>query len=302
MVCGLANTTRWCFTSTDGAPLTIARCARCGHVYQCPRLSQSWGRERFRKGYAGELVDKGYFDPALKEEHARLLWQSMGRQVSNVRRLLDVGAGMGSFVHVARQAGVDAVGTELSETGVRRARELYGLDLFCGPLAELPTTEPFDLVTLWDVIEHCLRPDRMLLESAERLRDGGVLMLSTGNYESVDRLALGSRWYLWLADHYHFFSPSGMRRLAERLGLADFRYAGEVRLPGGWERNKPRPSPLRFLNPAYDARLALMAAKCLGAVLRWPRHWNIAIMTCTMRRPGGWKPPQLPSDQADCGL
>jgi SAM-dependent methyltransferase len=301
VVCGQANATRWQFPSTDGVTLSIARCARCGHVYQCPRLDATIGREQFRKAYTGELPDQGYFDPQKKQEHARRLWQTVQRQVGTVDRLLDVGAGLGAFVHVVRAAGVEAQGLEVSQAGVDRARELFGLELFCGPLAELPPSAPFDVVTLWDVIEHCPHPDRLLLEAAERLRDNGWLMLSTGNYCSIDRLALGREWYLWQADHYHYFSPPGMRRLAERLGLTDFRYAREPRLPGGWDRDKPRSGRGRF-RPDRLLRFAWLASKGAIALLRWPRYWNAAVMTCAMRRPTGWSPPRPPPDETETGL
>jgi len=136
------------------------------------------------------------------------------------RRLLDVGAYCGYFVDVAGQAGFRAEGTELSAWAVAQARAL-GVTMHDGTLAERAASDDrYDVVTMWDVVEHLVDP-RTELEAAYRLLEpGGVLHLSTIDASSLVARALGRRWP-WLMDmHLYYFDRASITRL---LGQAGFR-------------------------------------------------------------------------------
>jgi 2-polyprenyl-3-methyl-5-hydroxy-6-metoxy-1,4-benzoquinol methylase len=125
------------------------------------------------------------------------------------RRLLDVGAYCGIFVDVARQAGFAAEGIELSRWAVREARAL-GLPVRNETLVEAARSGArYDVLTLWDVIEHLADPRRELLAAAELLRPGG----------EIHARALGARWP-WLMDmHVVYFDRRTLPRLLEETGF-----------------------------------------------------------------------------------
>ena len=81
------------------------------------------------------------------------------RQITGNVSILDFGAGVGSFVRVARDAGWDAVGVERSGVARRTAEEKYGVVL----LENLPQ-RLFDVITLWDVVEHLRTPKDILAQ------------------------------------------------------------------------------------------------------------------------------------------
>jgi 2-polyprenyl-3-methyl-5-hydroxy-6-metoxy-1,4-benzoquinol methylase len=80
-------------------------------------------------------------------------------------RLLDIGCSYGAFMVAAQQQGWETMGVELSEKTARYAREQRGLNVFTGFVEEAHFPDAhFQLISLWDVIEHFEDPIRTLRE------------------------------------------------------------------------------------------------------------------------------------------
>lgn len=167
----------------------ICRCRRCGYVFVNPRPTQ---REIVRF-YSRST----HYDPWLTEEDARLrLWKRRLRIVLKYRhygRLLDVGTGTGQFLTVARRF-FEVYGTEVSESGVRIARDRYGLNISQGELDNIDFRRSYDVLTLFHVLEHVPSPSSTLSKCRELMNDGGILLVAVPNdiyrLRSVARQAL----------------------------------------------------------------------------------------------------------------
>lgn len=285
VICGAkCRTTRRVHTHF-GPFISVADCPSCGHVFQCPLFDKSYADEFFAAAYA-EGHENTYFDPQLKLKHARAIYDDFRAKCPSAGRILEIGGGLGAFSRVLADNGHDVVSTEMSETGVRRAKELFGLNMHLGPVDTLPPSAPFDAVIMWDVIEHLPAPDAVLNTAAERLKPGGWFALTTGNYESASRFSGGDTWWCWAPDHYHYFSPATLKRLVERLGFTDFKFDRVIRVtvPTDGNTTAPPPSPLRFLNPLHVARSINAHARNQIAKWRWPDHWDIGVMLATMKK------------------
>jgi 2-polyprenyl-3-methyl-5-hydroxy-6-metoxy-1,4-benzoquinol methylase len=101
-------------------------------------------------------------------------------------KLLDVGCSLGYFLDVARERGFKSYGVEVSKDTSQYAREKLGLNVFCGTLevAQFPD-KTFDVITLWDVIEHVPDPINLLREVRRIMKDDGLIALQSPNMESV---------------------------------------------------------------------------------------------------------------------
>ena len=94
--------------------------------------------------------------------------------------------------------------------------------------AALPEAS-FDVITLWDVIEHVPDPVPLLTEAARVLRPGGRLVLTTGDWGSAYAQARGSDWHLMTPPwHLTMFSRATMARAADRAGLRVVACASEI--------------------------------------------------------------------------
>jgi 2-polyprenyl-3-methyl-5-hydroxy-6-metoxy-1,4-benzoquinol methylase len=129
--------------------------------------------------------------------------------------LLDIGCATGFSLEVARELGWRAQGVEISEFACNFARKNLGLDVFCGLLANADLEpESFDVVTMWDYIEHCPDPAQEIKKASSLLKPGGVLALTTPNIASVPARVWRSRWMgIKQGEHLYYFTPETMERL-----------------------------------------------------------------------------------------
>lgn len=211
------------------------KCCNCGHLYS---------------SYESVEHYDGYFENQKDNEAAELFWDLAHKRMYSSfskrymagmnGRILDVGAGLGFFVKFASAVdGWEAFGVEISPGGHRFATETLKLtNFYCGKLEDQPF-EPgsFDIITLWDVIEHLKKPRPVLQKCRLLLKDGGILFMHTPNGEiqlakaKIKKAFFGEKegtHFLEAKDHLHLYKEKSLRRILEECG---FRRTKFVHLP-----------------------------------------------------------------------
>ena len=138
-------------------------------------------------------------------------------------RLLDVGCSNGAFISAAQSLGIFAVGVEPS-VAPAQAAIAAGLEVHQGFLRDIHLPESsFEVVTLFEVIEHLRDPLSLFKECHRVLHKGGLLVIRTGNTDSWTAHYRKDRWeYFSISEHgghVSFFNPVSMSKLAERSGF-----------------------------------------------------------------------------------
>lgn len=207
--------------------LAVVRCRRCSLVYTNPRppLDFIWSRyspEYFEQEYLPAWgVHAGQVDSeALYQRHLPTL-ESV-RPYRQTNWLLDVGAGAGLFLHAAQQDGWQVQGVEIASAGVEFARSRLGLDVIQAQMTEvgLPAGR-YDVVTMQETIEHLLDPLAVLREIQRVLRPGGLVSITTPNFDSLARRLIGLQWSnLSPGEHLFYFTPRTLSAMLERAGFA----------------------------------------------------------------------------------
>jgi len=204
-----------CTSTGYGRHYAIVQCQQCGLVYANPRKNGMEVLEKYVK-----VEDPLYFEERQGRvitfgKHLRPLHYVTGPP--NGRTLLDIGAHIGVFVEVANKAGWKAVGIEPSHWSVEIARQA-GIELIEGTLVSsgLPDNY-FDVVTLWDVIEHLSDPMTELKHVFRVLKPGGWVVIHTMNIESVFARLMGSKWPWLMEMHLYYFSARTLRCLLETI-------------------------------------------------------------------------------------
>jgi SAM-dependent methyltransferase len=143
--------------------------------------------------------------------------------------LLDVGCSSGAFLLVARDQGFKVAGVEPAPAAVKTARGM-GLIIYEGRIESLDLAgESYDVVTMFEVMEHVRDPITVLKECHRILRPRGIVVICTGNAESWTVKRMGEKWEYFDMEkhggHISFFNPTSMRILAERtgFGIADLK-------------------------------------------------------------------------------
>lgn len=183
----------------------LCRCGECGYVFDNPRPNQ----QEIRAFYS----QCGKYDSWLRDAAARdALWKrrlKMMLQHHVPGNLLDVGTGIGQFLHHARPYFAEVAGTEISESAIRIAQKRYGLEIERGCIEELRVPDAsFDNVTFFHVLEHVPDPAKLMRRCHQLLRPGGIAVIAVPN----DVLAWGS----------------GLKKFGKKAGLRAFRKFSRV--------------------------------------------------------------------------
>jgi 2-polyprenyl-3-methyl-5-hydroxy-6-metoxy-1,4-benzoquinol methylase len=232
-LCGSADQEAFCPENGRG----LVRCVRCSLVYVSPRPSSedlyALYDERYFKN--AESVTVGYTDYFSDELNIR---QTSGRRLRRIERfvrpgrLLDMGCATGFFLDEARLRGWDVTGIDISRFAIEYARSRFGFDARHGSFTQEEFSESsFDLVTMWDVIEHVPDPRAYIHKAAAVLKTGGVLTLATPDVDSWPARLTGRKWigYKLSDEHLYYFSRNTLRRLLHEAGLevVDTFYVGK---------------------------------------------------------------------------
>jgi SAM-dependent methyltransferase len=178
--------------------------------------------------FAPPPLDTYWGEGVLPSDRQDRLWTERSRQWAPVvgpgpGRVLDVGCGFGHFVRWAEDAGWDAWGYEPDQWS--RDHAVCDSSQVVPTLADAPG--PFDVITMWDVLEHSEDPLAFVRELAGHLAPGGRLVVCSPNFEALQR-----RWW-WLRrspdrfmalvrphEHVTQFTASGLALVLERAGYA----------------------------------------------------------------------------------
>ncbi len=136
------------------------------------------------------------------------------------KKLLDIGAGTGAFLHAAIKDGWNGVGLEPDAGARKLCLEKYRLTLDePGKLFELPSAS-FDAISMWHVLEHVHQLHAYLDEIKRLLHPGGTGFIALPNYTSWDAMHYGRFWAAYdVPRHLYHFSPQALSTLASQHGM-----------------------------------------------------------------------------------
>lgn len=198
----------------------VSRCSSCGSYGQDPTPGEDALLHLYPEEY-GPYQRGGLGTRIAKGNGLRRRVQHVMSVRKKVGTLLDVGCASGLFLDRMVKLGWDVSGVELNPRMAQRARDELGLTIFTGILeaARLPA-QTYDVVTLWDVLEHVRSPRQTLREAARILRPGGWLVFRVPNPESLSARIFGRMWFGWELPRHLWVAPrAAMIRALLQAGL-----------------------------------------------------------------------------------
>lgn len=132
-------------------------------------------------------------------------------QNSGVGSLLDVGAGTGEFLKVAKRKGWDVQGMEPNKNACSLAAE-KGIELRSS-LNDFQEDQ-FDVVSLWHVLEHIPNLEETISQLSDLVRPNGTLIIAVPNFKSYDANYYKEFWAAYdVPRHLWHFSKESMEKL-----------------------------------------------------------------------------------------
>jgi len=193
------------------------QCAHCGLVFVA----------NFAQGGISYKGD-GYF--VQKNEYVQrwdefcCLFEDLVTKIMRFKRngnFLDVGAGVGTLMHVAKKHGFMTYGVEVSEWASAYARDERRLNMATGILENAAYPDAyFDVIVINHVLEHVTAPIKLLVEAHRILKDDGVLVVGVPNIGSIMARIMRERWLsLRPEEHIWHFTPNTLRRLMDKAAF-----------------------------------------------------------------------------------
>ena len=200
----------------------LSRCRNCSHAWWPPGLTRETAETLYDRDYfaGGEYCDYLH-DRAAWEGNARRRLRWMARHCDG-RKVLEVGCAYGFFGAVAaREFGYDYGGVDVAAEAVAYATGELGLAVTRGDAETCSLSDgPFDVICLWDVIEHLPFPERCLVRLSDALSPNGSLLLTTGDFGSLLARLQGRRWrQIHPPTHIHYFTRRSLGALLQRNHL-----------------------------------------------------------------------------------
>ncbi len=209
----------------------ILKCPTCGLVFSDDRSAvEKLQKIHLRDYFFGEeylnyLEEK----PTLQRNFADRI--ETLRRFSSGGALFEIGCAYGFFLDLAQRTWT-ARGCDISEDGCAHARQ-QGWNAICAEFLHLPLElASYDVVALWDTIEHLPRPDLYIQKASGMLKQGGLLCLTTGDLRSALAKIRKDRWRLLRTPtHLYFFDRMSIERLltAQGLEVIHFEHCGYYR-------------------------------------------------------------------------
>ena len=186
--------------------LSLLRCKSCNTVYLADRYESFDNSlydyyEKFRN-----LPKNSVFDSLTASSYLKVL--DLLAVNTAGKTIIDVGCGMGGFVDISLANGWQAEGLELAVAAVEIAQS-FGLPVRrIDFLSGMVKNDSADIVTMFEVIEHLVEPATFLKRAEMVVRPGGLVYLTTPNFNSMDRRILGKKWRVFHREHLTYFTPS----------------------------------------------------------------------------------------------
>lgn len=205
----------------------LFRCDHCGAAFLHPFPTAGELTAAYPDAYWWSIGKRPGLTARLEQAYRELVLRhhvAVARQHCPLPapRVLDVGCGSGSFLHVLeRRTGIRGEGLEISETAATAARDQYGLTVHAGDVdtADFPAGS-YDFITMFHVVEHLSKPKEALAKVHRWLAPGGVLLVQAPNLASWQFRWFGRRWTgIDIPRHLIGYTPECLAGLLRNAGL-----------------------------------------------------------------------------------
>ena len=182
-------------------------------------------------GYLAERINKQYVYQRVVDRAEKLL-VARPADPEGKKRWLDVGCGLGFLMDVAFDHGFQVRGVEFNRSAIRYIQSKFTFPVDYGLVQELKFAEPFDVISLFDVIEHLDDPIGSLRCLRKTIAPGGVCVIQTMDSDSLVSRLIGKRLedFRRTREHLYFFTRSSLTRILNETGweVLDIRFIGHT--------------------------------------------------------------------------
>ncbi len=201
-------------------------------VYQCRVCNLAWVCDsetvaRVISSYETENFDETYEKERENRKKTASVLVGKIKKIKPHGKLLDIGCYSGIFLEAAQEVGYEIFGIEASRGALALARQKIKGDLRVGMAENILVDFPdksFDIIILFDVLEHLSNPQKVLTLIKLKLKDDGLLVFSTPDFSSFLSKIQGKNWHALLPQHLFYFSVGNIKLILAQTGFGLKKY------------------------------------------------------------------------------
>lgn len=193
----------------------IIVCDHCSFTFIPGHYRSAMGSEYYEDDSVVQHMKQGNNWVKLQRQKLRL---SFLKKFVRKGKVLDIGAGWGHFLYAASEAGFSTKGVERDSSAAEYARGELGLDVLQQDFRDLPETEQFDVITMWDVLEHLDDPCEIIEKCARLTKDNGYILLQVPQIDSFFAGLQKQQWIHLSLEHVNYFNRETIEMLLVQNG------------------------------------------------------------------------------------
>ena len=213
----------------------LLKCKMCGHVFADISITDKELRELYRKNYFfGEEYNDYIADSNILRKNFRLRKNSLSQFVDKDthKNLLEIGCAYGFFLDEVKNQFIKVKGIDISEDAINYAKNKLKLDVTQTEFLDFQSEMSFDVVCMWDTIEHLKEPQMYIDKLSKITPTGGLLAITTGDIGSLMARIRRKNWrMIHPPTHLHYFTKKTLKQLFEKYGyeIIHMEYCGFYR-------------------------------------------------------------------------
>jgi 2-polyprenyl-3-methyl-5-hydroxy-6-metoxy-1,4-benzoquinol methylase len=196
-------------------------------IVKCPNCDLIFYSEN--QGSTENLYSESYFKGGEYHDYIedkKVIQANFQKRIDDLKklktngRLLEIGCAYGFFLDLARKHW-EVKGIDVSPEGVKHAKENLGLDAEQGDFLSMPDdSHGFDIICMWDTVEHLSQPVRFIEKASRWLKPGGILVMTTGDIESRVAKFRKDKWrQIHPPTHLYYFSRNTLKKAVQNASL-----------------------------------------------------------------------------------
>ena len=197
--------------------LDVVQCKKCSFVFIPPYYRKQLTYHQYKDESVLDQIRAG--NDWVKIQRHKLRFKLI-RKYKPKGKLFDLGVGWGHFLYTVKILGYETSGIEISEMPYTYAKEDLKLNVQHIDFFDYPEEkESYDLITMWDVLEHIDDCDRVIDKCSNMLKDEGVIIIQVPQIDSYFAKKYKEKWKMMGLDHVNYFSKKTITNLLGQYGL-----------------------------------------------------------------------------------
>lgn len=202
----------------------ICECLNCGLLYTMPRpdkekISAYYKSEAY---YSHQENKKGFIPKVYERVKSINLKHKYRLATSGMQpgKLLDIGCGVGDFLHTAETHGWECIGVEPSEDAKAIAQKRMKGMIITSEELESFSDGAFDVITMWHVLEHVDDLKWQVAQLQRLVKPSGSVVIAVPNYKSYDGQFYKEHWAAYdVPRHLNHFNRITLSKIFKTSGL-----------------------------------------------------------------------------------